>query len=62
MHQISQIIDIDMAFMSRLINAIKKDKSFEIELWTKHQVDQLLPLSNTMSKLPEWEGFNVKEF
>lgn len=61
MHQASQIFDIGAAFTTRIIIAIKKDKSFEIELWIKHQVDQLSPPLNAMSKLSEWEGFNMKE-
>ncbi len=30
--QVTKIFDIDMAFASKLINAMKKNKSFEIEL------------------------------
>lgn len=37
--QTTQIFDMDAVFTLGLINAIKKDKSFEIELWIKHQVD-----------------------
>lgn len=39
MCQATQIFDIGMAFTSGLINAIKKNKSFEIESWTKDQLN-----------------------
>ena len=40
--QTTQIFDLDSAFTLGLINAIKKDKSFKLELWIKHQVDLLV--------------------
>ncbi len=40
--QTIQVFDIGVAFVSGLINAIKKDKSFEKELWTKNQVNLLI--------------------
>lgn len=41
-HQATQIFDMGATFASELISAIKKDNSFEMESWIKHQVDQLV--------------------
>lgn len=41
-YQATQIFDIGAAFALGLINIIKKDKSFETELWTKNQVNLLI--------------------
>lgn len=41
-YQTTQIFDIDATFPLGLINAIKKKKCFEMELWTKDQVNQLV--------------------
>lgn len=40
--QATQIFNINVVFALVLINAIMKDKSFEMELWTKNQVNQLV--------------------
>lgn len=42
--QVNKMFDIGAVFALGLINAIKKDKSFEIELWTKNQVNLLVAL------------------
>lgn len=41
-YQITQIFDISVVFTLELFNAIKKDKSFEIELSTKNQLNLLV--------------------
>lgn len=40
--QASQIFDMGATSASGLINAIKKDKSFEMKLWIKYQVNQFV--------------------
>ena len=44
--QASKIFDLGSAFAAGLIKAVKKDKSWAIEKWSKHDVGELLaPLS-----------------
>lgn len=40
--QVTQIFDMGMTFALGLVNAMKKNKSFEIELWTKDQINLLM--------------------
>lgn len=40
--QANQIFDMGVTLTLGLINAIKKDKSFEMELWIKDQVNLLV--------------------
>lgn len=45
MCQANQIFDMGTTLGLRLINIIKKDKSFEMELWIKDQVNLLIILN-----------------
>lgn len=42
MRQTNQIFDMGATFTLELINTIKKDKSFEMKLWIKDQMNLLI--------------------